>query len=310
MVRVSRTWGADALSGHPWAERRWTERRRRDTTPHREVPHAHRIRCPHRRCRRRRPGRGLGAPADAAKAHGPMTHGHHADQPYLIDPSGPAADARVPRGHRHRRPLVLRRQHHRRHDLPRRPRRSDGDAVPARRPGRPDHRRRAQGDRRLPLRRGRRPPAGSSSTTSSPASWSAPSRTRRTGDRRRSSTTWRSRRTARSTSPTRSGRCSTGSAPDDYATDGVETLPVFLDFTGTALQYTAGFNVNGIAATPDGRYLVLAQSNTGKLYRVGVCDRRGHARSTSAAPRSAATAWSCAAARCTPSSGRARWATS
>ena len=54
----------------------------------------------------------------------------------------------------------------------------------------------------------------------------------------------------------------------DYATDGVEPLPVFLDFTGTALQYTAGFNVNGIAVTPDGRYLVLAKSNSGELYRV------------------------------------------
>ncbi len=54
----------------------------------------------------------------------------------------------------------------------------------------------------------------------------------------------------------------------DYSTDGVETLPVFLDFTGTALQYTSGFNVNGIAVTPDGRYLVLAKSNSGELYRV------------------------------------------
>ena len=56
--------------------------------------------------------------------------------------------------------------------------------------------------------------------------------------------------------------------PDDYATDGVETLPVHLDFTGTALQYTSGFNVNGIAVTDDGRYLVLAKSNSGELFRV------------------------------------------
>jgi Cu-Zn family superoxide dismutase len=54
----------------------------------------------------------------------------------------------------------------------------------------------------------------------------------------------------------------------DYATDGVEPLPVFLDFTGTALEYTSGFNVNGIAVTPDGRYLVLAKSNSRELYRV------------------------------------------
>ena len=58
----------------------------------------------------------------------------------------------------------------------------------------------------------------------------------------------------------------------DYATDGVEPLPVFLDFTGTALQYTAGFNVNGIAVSAEGEYLVLAQSNTGTLFRVRVSD--------------------------------------
>ena len=62
--------------------------------------------------------------------------------------------------------------------------------------------------------------------------------------------------------------------PDDYATEGVETLPVFIDFTGTALQYVPGqFNVNGIAATPNGRSLVLAQSNKGQLYRVDVATR-------------------------------------
>ena len=54
----------------------------------------------------------------------------------------------------------------------------------------------------------------------------------------------------------------------DYATDGVEELPVFLDFTGTALQYSTGFNVNGIAVSPDGQYVVLAKSNTRELYRV------------------------------------------
>ncbi len=51
----------------------------------------------------------------------------------------------------------------------------------------------------------------------------------------------------------------------DRATDGVEPLEIFLDFTGTALQYTPGFNVNGIAASADGRYLVLAKSNTSDL---------------------------------------------
>jgi Cu-Zn family superoxide dismutase len=62
--------------------------------------------------------------------------------------------------------------------------------------------------------------------------------------------------------------------PDDYATDGVQPLEVFLDFTGTALQYTSGFNVNGIVASDDGQYLVLAKTNTGDLYRVRLADRQ------------------------------------
>jgi Cu-Zn family superoxide dismutase len=42
----------------------------------------------------------------------------------------------------------------------------------------------------------------------------------------------------------------------------------WLDFTGSTLTYTQGFNVNGIAATGDGAYLIVVQSNTGKLYRI------------------------------------------
>ena len=40
-----------------------------------------------------------------------------------------------------------------------------------------------------------------------------------------------------------------------------------LPLTGD-LVYTTGFNANGIDATPDGRTLVLVQSNTGKLFTV------------------------------------------
>jgi sugar lactone lactonase YvrE len=40
------------------------------------------------------------------------------------------------------------------------------------------------------------------------------------------------------------------------------------------IQYQAGFNVNGIDATRDGRTLVIVQSNTGKLFTV---NRRGRA---------------------------------
>jgi len=43
----------------------------------------------------------------------------------------------------------------------------------------------------------------------------------------------------------------------------VETIPLTGDF-----QQAAGFNANGIDATPNGRWLVIVQSNTGKLFRV------------------------------------------
>jgi Cu-Zn family superoxide dismutase len=44
----------------------------------------------------------------------------------------------------------------------------------------------------------------------------------------------------------------------------------WLDFTGTPFEYVMGFNANGIEATPDGQYLVIIQSMTGKLFRVTV----------------------------------------
>jgi outer membrane protein assembly factor BamB len=59
----------------------------------------------------------------------------------------------------------------------------------------------------------------------------------------------------------------------DRRTDGVQPLPTFVDFTGTALQYQPGFNVNGLVVSPDDRYVVVAQTNTGMLFRVGVRDR-------------------------------------
>ena len=42
----------------------------------------------------------------------------------------------------------------------------------------------------------------------------------------------------------------------------------FLDLEETPLEYGEGFNLNGIAATEDGRYLITVQSNTGNLYRI------------------------------------------
>jgi sugar lactone lactonase YvrE len=60
---------------------------------------------------------------------------------------------------------------------------------------------------------------------------------------------------------------------DERRTDGVADLPVFLSFEGTPVQYGPGFNIGGIAASPDGRTLVLAQSNTRALFRVDLRER-------------------------------------
>ena len=52
-----------------------------------------------------------------------------------------------------------------------------------------------------------------------------------------------------------------------------DAISVFLDLTGSAFQQQTGNNANGIEATPDGRYLLVVQSNTGKLFRIGLADR-------------------------------------
>ncbi|MDF5722159.1 MAG: SMP-30/gluconolactonase/LRE family protein [Rhizonema sp. PD37] len=44
----------------------------------------------------------------------------------------------------------------------------------------------------------------------------------------------------------------------------------WLDFTGTNLEYQSGLNLNGIAASLDGLYLIVVQSNTGKLFRIDI----------------------------------------
>ncbi len=48
----------------------------------------------------------------------------------------------------------------------------------------------------------------------------------------------------------------------------------WLDFTGTSLKYQSGFNLNGIAATKDGKYLIVVQSNTGKLFRIDIAGKQ------------------------------------
>jgi Cu-Zn family superoxide dismutase len=50
-------------------------------------------------------------------------------------------------------------------------------------------------------------------------------------------------------------------------------METWLDFTGTPLVYQTGFNVNGIEATPDGKYLIVVQSNTGKLFRIAIATK-------------------------------------
>jgi Cu-Zn family superoxide dismutase len=49
---------------------------------------------------------------------------------------------------------------------------------------------------------------------------------------------------------------------------GIGEIEPWLDFGGTPIQYRGGFNLNGIAATEDGRYLITVQFNTGELYRI------------------------------------------
>jgi len=55
--------------------------------------------------------------------------------------------------------------------------------------------------------------------------------------------------------------------------NGQYTLESWLDFTGTALTYQTGFNLNGITASEDGKYLIVVQSNTGKLFRIEVASK-------------------------------------
>jgi Cu-Zn family superoxide dismutase len=50
---------------------------------------------------------------------------------------------------------------------------------------------------------------------------------------------------------------------------GVGAIEPWLDLTTTPIRYgTSGANLNGIVVTPDGRYLVAVQTNTGQLWRI------------------------------------------
>jgi Cu-Zn family superoxide dismutase len=54
---------------------------------------------------------------------------------------------------------------------------------------------------------------------------------------------------------------------------GALQMEEWLDFSGTALQYQQGFNVNGIAVSSDDAYLIVVQSNTGKLFRITIATK-------------------------------------
>jgi Cu-Zn family superoxide dismutase len=55
----------------------------------------------------------------------------------------------------------------------------------------------------------------------------------------------------------------------------VGDLEPWVEFTGGPLEYTSpGANLNGIAATPDGRTLIVVQMNKGLLFRIGVEDKK------------------------------------
>ncbi len=54
-------------------------------------------------------------------------------------------------------------------------------------------------------------------------------------------------------------------APD---AEGIFRYEVWRDLRDTPIQFGEGFNLNGIVITPDGKYLIVVQSNTGKLFRI------------------------------------------
>jgi Cu-Zn family superoxide dismutase len=52
--------------------------------------------------------------------------------------------------------------------------------------------------------------------------------------------------------------------------DGEYVIEEWLNFEDTVIEYVQGFNLNGIIVTPDQRYLIVVQSNTGRLFRIEI----------------------------------------
>ena len=54
-----------------------------------------------------------------------------------------------------------------------------------------------------------------------------------------------------------------------------QELPVFLQWPDPPVHYERGFiNANGIAATPDGKYVMVVHETTGELFRVRLSDKQ------------------------------------
>ena len=49
---------------------------------------------------------------------------------------------------------------------------------------------------------------------------------------------------------------------------GIYRFEFWRDLRDTVIQYGQGFNLNGIVVTPDNKYLIVVQTNTGKLFRI------------------------------------------
>lgn len=56
--------------------------------------------------------------------------------------------------------------------------------------------------------------------------------------------------------------------------DSVGEIEAWLEIEGTSIGYRNGFNLNGIAATEDRRYLLTVQFNTGQLFRIDTGTRK------------------------------------
>lgn len=54
---------------------------------------------------------------------------------------------------------------------------------------------------------------------------------------------------------------------------GPGVLEPWLDLTSTPIVYESGFNLNGILAAQEGKYLVVVQGNTGKLFRIQIATK-------------------------------------